>query len=157
MRRVVTLHYTLRDPSGRLLDSSIGGEPIRYLEGSGAIIDGLDEAVAAMAAGAKSRVSVPAARAYGERDPSQVQKVSKSVLPIEGELHPGDQFRAGEDPYAPVVTVVSIEGDEVLLDANHPLAGVDLDFEVEVVAARAATEAELAHGHAHADDGRCGG
>ena len=75
---------------------------------------------------------------------------------IDGELKVGDQFQAGPDRHAPVVTVRAIEGDDVLLDGNHPLAGVDLTFEVEIVGAREATESELSHGHAHGDCG-CGG
>jgi FKBP-type peptidyl-prolyl cis-trans isomerase SlyD len=82
-----------------------------------------------------------------------VQKVKRTALPVAAELRVGEQFQAGEDRYAPVVTVVAIEGDEVTLDANHPLAGVDLTFEIELVAARAATAAELSHGHAHGADG----
>ncbi len=78
-------------------------------------------------------------------------------MPVEGELKPGDQFRAGEDQFAPIVRVVEVDGDEVLLDANHPLAGVDLVFDVEVVSVRAATEEELTHGHAHqGGEGECG-
>jgi FKBP-type peptidyl-prolyl cis-trans isomerase SlyD len=153
---VVTFHYTLRDPQGRVLDTSSGGEPVTFLEGAGQIIDGLDEALRGLAAGTKARVGVPAARAYGERDDSQVQRVLRALLPVEGELRPGDQFQAGEDRSAPVVTVVAIEGDDVLLDANHPLAGVDLTFDVEVVAVRAATADEVSHGHAHGPGGGCG-
>ena len=152
-RRVVTFHYTLRDPTGRVLDSSAGGTPITYLEGAGQIIDGLDEQLRAAPAGAKQRVAVPAAKAYGERDPAQVQRVKRAVLPVEGELHIGDQFQTDTDRFAPVVTVAAIEGDDVLLDANHPLAGVDLTFEVEIIAVRAATAEELSHGHAHGPDG----
>jgi len=156
-RNVVTFHYTLRDPQGRLLDTSAGGQAIGYLEGAGQIIDGLDEALRGTAAGVKRRVEVPAAKAYGERDATQVQRVLKALLPVEGELNPGDQFKAGEDAFAPIVTVVGIEGDEVVLDANHPLAGVDLVFEVEVISVRAATAEELEHGHAHpGEGGGCG-
>lgn len=155
LRRVVTFHYTLRDPSGRVLDTSAGGEPITYLEGAGQIIDGLDEQLRAEPAGVKTKVRVPAAKAYGERDPDQVQRVKRALLPVEGELHPGDQFRTGEDNFSPVVTVVGVEGDEVLLDANHPLAGVELTFDIEITAARAATPEELRHGHAHGAGG-CG-
>jgi FKBP-type peptidyl-prolyl cis-trans isomerase SlyD len=153
-RRVVTFHYTLRDTSGRVLDSSAGGEPVTFLEGAGQIIDGLDAQLRAVAAGEKQRVHVPAAKAYGERDPAQVQKVKRAMLPVPGELHVGDQFQTDTDRFAPVVTVAAIEGDEVLLDANHPLAGVDLTFDVEIVAARAATADELRHGHAHGMDGQ---
>jgi len=156
VRRIVTFHYTLRDPQGRILDTSAGGDPIRYLEGAGQIIDGLDEALRGVAAGVRAQVQVPAAKAYGEHDPKQVQRVLRSLLPVEGELNPGDQFQVGSDQFSPVVTVVSVEGEDVLLDGNHPLAGVDLTFEVELLAAREATADELAHGHAHADDGKCG-
>ena len=154
-RRVVSFHYTLRDPNGRVLDTSAGGEPGAYLEGAGQIIDGLDEQLRAVAAGAKTRVTVPAAKAYGERDPAQVQRVKRSVLPVDGEVKIGETFRTGEDRQAPVVTVVGVEGDDVLLDANHPLAGVDLTFDVEIVTTRAATAEELSHGHAHGGGG-CG-
>ena len=136
-----------------MLDSSAGGEPISYLEGAGQIIDGLDARLRQAAAGKKVRVAVPAAEAYGERDPAQIQRVKRGLLPVAGELLVGAQFQAGEDRGAPVVTVVAVEGDEVTLDANHPLAGMDLMFEVEIVAARPATSEELAHGHAHSGDG----
>jgi FKBP-type peptidyl-prolyl cis-trans isomerase SlyD len=136
-----------------VIDTSAGGDPITYLEGSGMIIDGLDQRLRSAAAGAKLTVAVPAKEAYGERDPAQVQRVKRAVLPVAGELQVGERFQAGEDRFAPVVTVVGIEGDDVTLDANHPLAGVDLTFDVEITAARAATTAELAHGHAHGADG----
>jgi FKBP-type peptidyl-prolyl cis-trans isomerase SlyD len=136
-----------------VIDTSAGGEPITYLEGGGQIIDGLDHRLRDAAAGAKRRVEVPAAEAYGEHDPAQVQRVHRGLLPVEGELQIGDQFQAGEDRFAPIVRVLGIEGQEVLLDANHPLAGVSLTFDVEVVAARPATPEELRHGHAHGADG----
>ncbi len=153
MSRVVSFHYTLRDPSGKVIDSSAGADPIVYLEGAGQIIDGLDQRLRATAAGAKARVQVPAAQAYGERDPSQVRRVKRAVLPVDGELRVGDTFQAGVDRHAPTVVVVAIEGEDVLLDANHPLAGVDLTFDVEIVTARVATEEELQHGHAHGANG----
>jgi FKBP-type peptidyl-prolyl cis-trans isomerase SlyD len=153
MPRVVTFHYTLRDPQGRVLDTSAGAEPVTYLEGAGQIIEGLDEQLRLAPAGEKARVTVAAAKAYGEPDPGQVQRVKRGLLPIDGELKVGDQFQAGPDRHAPVVTVRAIEGDEVLLDANHPLAGVDLTFDVEIVAVRPATKDEIAHGHAHGPGG----
>lgn len=149
MARVVTFHYTLRDPSGRVIDTSAGGQAITYLEGAGQIIDGLDEQLRAAGAGEKRRVQVAAAKAYGEHDPAQVQRVKRSVLPVEGELSVGDTFQVGPDRHAPIVTVAAIDGDDVLLDANHPLAGVDLTFDVEIVEAREASAEELRHGHAH--------
>jgi FKBP-type peptidyl-prolyl cis-trans isomerase SlyD len=156
MPRVVSFHYTLRDPGGRVLDSSAGGEPVSYLEGAGQIIEGLDEQLRFAAAGEKARVIVPAKKAYGERDPAQIQRVKRALLPVEGELKVGDQFQTDTDRSAPVVTVQAVEGDEVLLDANHPLAGVDLTFDVEIVAVRVPTPGELEHGHAHGAGGDCG-
>ncbi len=160
---VVTFHYTLRDPQGRVLDTSEGGTPISYLEGAGQIIEGLDEALRGVAAGTKTRVEVPAAKGYGERDEQQIQRVLKSLLPVEGELHIGDRFQAGADTYAPIVTVVGVEGEEEVLGADHPLAGVDLTFDVEVTGVREVTAEEVEHGHAQQGggegegEGECGG
>lgn len=153
--RVVSFHYTLRDPSGRVLDSSAGGEPITYVEGAGQIIDGLDEQLRDAQVAEKRRVTVPAAKAYGVHDPEQVHRIKRSQLPIEGDLKVGDQFQTGPDRGAPVVTVTAIEGDDVLLDANHPLAGVDLTFDVQIMTARDATPEEQERGNAHGGDG-CG-
>ena len=157
MPRVVTFHYTLRDPSDRVIDTSAGGPPVTYLEGAGQIIDGLDEQLREAPAGTKVRIVVAAKKAYGERDPDQVQRVNRSLLPVEGELKVGDTFQTGEDRHSPVVTVVGVEGEDVLLDANHPLAGVDLTFDVQVISVRPAAAEEIEHGHAHggAEGGDC--
>ncbi|MFT3783997.1 MAG: peptidylprolyl isomerase [Nibricoccus sp.] len=152
---VVTFHYTLRDPQGQVLDTSVGGEPIAYLEGASQIVEGLEEQLAGAKPGVKPRIMVPAAKGYGLRDESQVQKVPRAMLPVDGELRIGDRFQAGDDRFAPIVTVVAIEGDQVVLDANHPLAGVDLTFDIEVVNVRAATAQEISHGHPHGPDGQC--
>lgn len=153
VRNVVSFHYTLRDPQGQILDTSSGGAPIAYLEGAGQIIEGLEEQMRGVVAGTKARFQVAADKAYGVRDENQVQRVARVLLPVEGELHVGDQFQVGEDRYAPMVRVVAVEGEEVLLDANHPLAGVDLTFDVDVVAVRPARPEELEHGHVHGEDG----
>lgn len=156
-RNVVTFHYTLRDTRGQIIDASVGGEPISFLEGAGQIVEGLEEGLRGLAAGTKATIGVPAAKAYGEHDEAQVQRVLRALLPVEGEVKPGDQFRAGTDAYAPIVTVVGVEGEELLLDANHPLAGVDLEFEVEVLGVREATQEECEHGHVHGGEGRTHG
>jgi len=144
---VVIFHHTLRDAEGRLLDTSRGGPPVVNLEGSGTIVDGLEEALRGRPAGARARVAVPAARGYGERDERLVRRVKRQTLPVT-DLQPGDRFQTGPDRQAPIVTVVAVKGDEVVLDANHPLAGADLFFEVEIVAVRPATPAEVARGAA---------
>ena len=144
-RRVLSFHYTLKDGSGRLVDTSRGAEPMAFLEGAGEIIEGLEEQLLQMTAGEKRVVVVPPERAYGLREAELVQKVPRARLPVE-EMKVGDQFQTGSDRHAPVVTVVAIEGDEVMLDANHPLAGQILHFDVELVSVRPAAPGELPPG-----------
>jgi FKBP-type peptidyl-prolyl cis-trans isomerase SlyD len=141
-RRTITFHYTLKDQHGRLIDSSRGSSPMPFTEGMGQIIEGLEEQLLLMGAGERRLVVVPPERAYGRPDPTLVQKVPRDRLPV-SDLKIGDQFQTGPDRHAPVVTVRALEGDEVLLDANHPLAGQELHFEVEVVTVRPATQEEL--------------
>lgn len=152
--RMVTFHYVLRDKLDRILDTSAGGEPIVYLEGAGQIVEGLEEQLQKLPSGAKCRLLVPAAKGYGLRDEAQVQRVPRSVLPVEGALAVGDQFQAGEDRFAPIVRVAKVEGEHVWLDANHPLAGVDLIFDVEIVSVRDATREEISRAGAPGRDGQ---
>lgn len=140
--RHLSFHYTLRNREGRVLDTSRGTPPLSCVEGAGQIIEGLEEPLLQMSEGETRHVVVPPERAYGLREAALVQKVPRAHLPVD-DLKVGDQFQTGPDRQAPVVTVRAIEGEEVLLDANHPLAGEELHFEVEVVALRAATPAEL--------------
>jgi FKBP-type peptidyl-prolyl cis-trans isomerase SlyD len=140
--RLLTFHYTLRDAGGHVLDTSRGGEPTPFIESAGQIIEGLEESLRQMTVGETRAIVVPAEKAYGLREAELVQKVPKARLPV-GDIKVGDQFQTGPDRQAPIVTIVSIEGDEVLLDANHPLAGQELHFEIELIAARPATPAEL--------------
>jgi FKBP-type peptidyl-prolyl cis-trans isomerase SlyD len=140
--RHFTFHYTLRNRDGRILDTSRGATPLSCLEGAGQIIDGLEESLLRMSEGETRQVVVPPERGYGCREPDLIQKIPRINLPV-GEVKVGDQFQTGPDRQAPVVTVLAIDGDEVLLDANHPLAGEELHFEVEMVALRSATPAEL--------------
>jgi FKBP-type peptidyl-prolyl cis-trans isomerase SlyD len=154
-RHVVTFHYSLRDTSGRVLDLSFGGPPVVYLEGAGQIIDGLEEALHGRQPGPQPRIIVPPAKAYGEYDSSLVRKIRRDAIPVQGGLRAGDRFQTEPGPGAPVVLVAAVEGDEVTLDANHPLAGMDLSFDVDIVEVREATEAEIAQGHPDTPDG-CG-
>jgi FKBP-type peptidyl-prolyl cis-trans isomerase SlyD len=140
--RHLTFHYTLRNRAGRVLDTSEGAEPLSCVEGTGQIIEGLEMVLRGMAPGEKRLVVVPPEKGYGLREEAMVQKVPRDRLPVD-DLKVGDQFQTGPDRQAPVVTVVAIEQDAVLLDANHPLAGEELHFAVELVAARPATPAEL--------------
>jgi len=151
--RVVSIEYTLTDDEGTVLDSSRGREPLVYLHGVGQMIPGLEAALADKGAGDALQVRVLPADAYGERDDTLVQKASRSQLQGVDEIEVGMQFQAGGPQGRQIVTVVSIDGDQVTLDANHPLAGVPLTFAVEVVGVRAATPQELQHGHIHGPHG----
>jgi len=156
-KSVIGFHYTLKNKVGEVLDRSNPESPLLFLEGSGAIIEGLEESLANMSEGESSEVIVRPEKGYGFRDESQINVVSKAALPAD-EVNLGDFFQAGGDQHAPIVQVVEVDGDDVKLDANHPLAGQDLFFDVEVVEKRPATEEEISHGHVHqADQGGCCG
>lgn len=144
---VVSIHYTLKDGSGAVLDSSSGAEPLAYLHGNGNLVPGLEAALEGKGKGAKLDVTVAPAEGYGPRDEKLVQKVPKRMF--EGGVDVGQRFHAGPS----VVTVTHIQGDMVTVDANHPLAGQDLHFSVEVMDVRAASEEELEHGHVHGAGG----
>jgi len=141
--RFLSFHYILRDAQGRMLDTSRGNAPLGCVEGAGQIVDGLEAVLRSMKPGETRKVVVPPERGYGGHEKELVQRIPRAHLPVD-ELKVGDRFQTGPDQHAPVVMVVAIEGDEVLLDANHPLAGQHLYFEVELVHARPATAEECA-------------
>jgi FKBP-type peptidyl-prolyl cis-trans isomerase SlyD len=144
----VTIHYTLTSSSGEQLDSSEGSEPMVYLHGMGNIIPGLEQSLSGRQAGDKFDVSIPPELAYGWTDANRVQVVSRDMF--EGmDIEIGMQFYAEVSDGQGVVTITAIDGNEITLDGNHPLAGQELNFSVEVVDVRAATADELAHGHVH--------
>jgi FKBP-type peptidyl-prolyl cis-trans isomerase SlyD len=150
---VVIMHYTLTDDSGETLDSSIGGEPMAYLHGHGNIIPGLERALDGVSAGHKSDVTVPAADAYGEKNPEAVFEAPREHFPPDLELAAGLRVTA-EGPEGPIsLTVVEITERGAILDANHPLAGKTLHFAVEIVDVRPATAEEIEHGHVHGAGG----
>jgi FKBP-type peptidyl-prolyl cis-trans isomerase SlyD len=151
--RVVSIHYTLTDDGGSTLDSSRGGEPLSYLEGAGNIIPGLENALKQLKVGDKQIVKVPAKDAYGEKREDLNVKVARTQFPPNVDLKVGDRFRGGPDNHSPVFEVIAVEGDQVTLDGNHPLAGKDLTFDVEMTDAREASQEEVSHGHAHGPGG----
>lgn len=152
--RVVTFHYTLKDKAGKVLDSSQGHDPMTYLEGSGQIIPGLEEALKTAKAGDKKKVEVKAADAYGEQDSQLRFDVPRSQFPPGEKIEVGMKFRAGSPEEAsPVFTVIAATDSHVSVDGNHPLAGQDLSFDVEVTDIRDATLEEIKHGHAHGPGG----
>ena len=149
---VVSFHYTLNDPEGQVLDSSAGREAFAYIQGHSMIVPGLEVQLEGRKAGETLVAIVPASEGYGEVDPSLVHKV-----PVDrfggAQVEPGMQFQAGEDGGMGVFTVIAVESGEVVLNGNHPLAGVTLHFNVEITDVREATAEELAHGHVHGAGG----
>jgi FKBP-type peptidyl-prolyl cis-trans isomerase SlyD len=152
--KVVTIDYTLTNPEGQVLDSSKGTQPLSYLHGVGGIIPGLENALEGKSAGEQITVTIPPEQAYGARNDQLVQSVPKKSFQGIATITPGMQFRAqGPDGQMQIVTVVAVDGDNVKVDANHPLAGVTLKFDVNVVSVREATQEELSHGHVHGPGG----
>ncbi|AKU92947.1 FKBP-type peptidyl-prolyl cis-trans isomerase [Vulgatibacter incomptus] len=149
---VVSLQYTLMNAKGEELETSVGSEPLAYLHGEGEIVPGLERELEGKEIGFKSRVMVPAADAYGERDEDAVFEAPKDELP-EG-IEAGEEiFGEDEDGEPMSFTVVKLTENGAILDTNHPFAGMDLTFDVEIVGLRPATEEELEHGHAHDAEG----
>jgi FKBP-type peptidyl-prolyl cis-trans isomerase SlyD len=151
--QVVSIHYTLRDDDGEIIDRSAGGEPFAYLHGHGNLIPGLERELAGHVAGDRLQVKIAPADGYGEYDQALVERVPRRALKGVPNLRVGLRLQAQGEHGARVVTITQLTGDMVTLDANHPLAGKPLNFEVEIAAVRAATEEELAHGHVHGAGG----
>lgn len=151
---VVTLHYTVSTEDGTELDSSAGKEPLVVLQGRRFFIEGLEEALVGKEKGEKFNLSVEPEKAYGERIDELVQRVPSSMF--EGmDVEVGMSFRATTPEGEQSVIIIETSDDEVVVDGNHPLAGIPLTFDVEVVDVRDATAEELEHGHAHTPGG-CG-
>jgi FKBP-type peptidyl-prolyl cis-trans isomerase SlyD len=150
---VVSIHYTLKGDAGEVIDSSAGGEPLAYLHGHGNLVPGLERELTGKNAGDKLQVKVSPADGYGEYDPQLVQRVPRRALKGVGNVRVGMRLHAQTDHGPKPVTVTQITGDMVTLDGNHPLAGKNLNFDVEIAAVRAATEEELSHGHVHGAGG----
>lgn len=147
---VVAFHYTLSNGSGEKLDSSDGREPLKYLHGARNIVPGLEKALTGKKAGDELKVEVQPDDGYGAVNPEMVQKVPRAAFEGVDKIEPGMQFQAqGPGGQVQLITVKEVSGDEVTIDGNHPLAGEVLHFDVKVEDVRAATDEEIAHGHAH--------
>ena len=131
--RVVTIHYTLKDDAGVVLDSSAGGEPLAYIQGHGNLVSGLEKALEGKHDGNTLAVSVAPADGYGVRDETLIQRVPKRSLQGSGEIKKGMQFQARTEDGMRLFTVTAVMGDMVTLDGNHPLADQTLHFDVEIV------------------------
>ncbi len=147
---VVTINYVLRNRGGELLDSSDDGEPLAYLQGAGNIVPGLERELEGKQVGDKLHAVIAPTDAYGERSGPEPQPIPRERFPDDADIEEGMQIVArGPDGEEVPLWVVGIDDDSVTVDHNHPLAGETLYFDVEVMAVRAATAEEKAHGHPH--------
>lgn len=151
--QVVSIHYTLKNDAGEVLDSSAEGEPLTYLHGHGNLIAGLERELTGKKAGDKLQVKIPPADGYGEYDKGLIQKVPRRALKGIPKITVGMRLQAQTGEGVRAVTVSHVAGDMVTLDGNHPLAGQNLNFEVEVADVRPASAEELSHGHVHGPGG----
>ncbi len=147
--KVVAIHYKLTNNDGEVLDSSEGRDPLVYIHGNGNLIMGMEEGVEGKAKGDKLTLKIAPEKGYGVKDPELTQKVPRSAFGDQ-KIEKGMQFSTNQGG---VVTVTEVGLNEVTVDANHPLAGVELNFTVEVVEVREATSDELSHGHVHGPGG----
>lgn len=148
-KSVVTMEYTLTNDDGKVLDTSEGREPLSFIQGVGNIIPGLDKEMLGKKSGDKFTVRVKPEEGYGERVDEAIQVVPKEQFAEIENLEVGLQLQAQAGEQVMLFTIAKIEGDQVTIDGNHPLAGVPLNFDVEIVGVRTASEEELSHGHVH--------
>ncbi len=151
--RVVNLTYILKDNDDNIIDQSDDGS-FCYLHGASNIIPGLENALSGKTAGDELSVTVSPEEGYGERDDERIQDVPREMFPPEQEIEVGMQFNAqSPDGHAIMVIVTKVEGETVTVDGNHPLAGVQLNFDVKITEIRDATSEEIEHGHVHGPEG----
>lgn len=151
--KVVSIHYTLTDEEGEVLDSSEGKDPLNYIQGTNAIIPGLENALEGKTEGDKFNVTIPPEEAYGKRNENNIGYIDRKNFGDIKEIHPGQQFQMQSQNGPVIIRVLEVNDDKVKVDANHDLAGKTLNFEVEVMNVRDATKEELDHGHVHGPGG----
>jgi len=149
---VVTVKYTLTDDAGKVLDSSDGSKPMVYLHGAGTIVPGLEKALVGKGAGESLKVRVEPSDAYGELIPDGIKTIERSAFEGVDVVEVGMAFDAeAPDGTEQHIVVTKVEDDTVTIDINHPLAGVTLNFDIQILSVREATKEELDHGHSHED------
>ena len=150
---VVQMNYKLTNSEGMLLDTSEGREPLTYLHGKGMLIPGLEKELEGKVENDKFIVNVKAADAYGQKHEEMIHVVPKANFNGDGELKPGLQIQIDTNQGKQMALVTKVEGENVTVDMNHPLAGMDLVFDVEILKIRKATAEEISHGHVHGPGG----
>jgi FKBP-type peptidyl-prolyl cis-trans isomerase SlyD len=143
---VVSIEYTLTDDQNEVLDSSEGMGPLEYLHGHNNLIPGLEKELEGKNVGDSFKAVIKPADAYGEVQKELVVEVERSQFPDDVEITVGMQFEAGGPDGSRIVTVTEVKDDKITVDANHPLAGETLHFDVKIVSIREATEQEKAEG-----------
>lgn len=130
----VKIHYTGRLQDGTVFDSSSGREPLQFKIGSGQVISGFEEAVSGMTVGEKKTTIIPCEKAYGARNPSMVMVVDRKHVPADIDPEVGQRLQVGgPDGQLLAVTIIEVAAESISLDANPPLAGEDLTFEIELL------------------------
>jgi FKBP-type peptidyl-prolyl cis-trans isomerase SlyD len=150
---VVSFHYTLKDDAGKVIDSSEGGDPLFYIHGHGNLVPGVERELEGKSTGDKLDIEVSPADGYGEYDKQLVQKIPRRALKGIAKVTVGMRLQMQTQHGPRAVAVTHVAGDLVTVDGNHPLAGQNLNFHIEVEEVREATEEELAHGHVHGPGG----
>ncbi len=130
--KVYTINYWLKNPEGKIVDTSEGGEPMRVLIGGTETIEGLQKAVEGRSVGDRLDVMIPPELAYGARNPDFVTAVDPALFDLDT-LEPGMKFQTNTGETTQIIQVVDVHQDRVVVDANHPLAGLTLNFEIEVI------------------------
>ena len=151
---VVAIDYTLTNTDGEVIDSSEGGEPLRYLHGAQNIIVGLEQELEGKKVGDDLSVEVKSELAYGGRIEALVQEVPKEAFGELGDIEIGMRFQAETEQGPVPVMVTQMSETTITVDGNHPLAGQDLHFQVSVKEVREASKEELEQGHLHSPDGQ---
>ena len=151
--RVVVIDYTLTDDNGDVVDSSAGGEPLAYIQGIGQIIPGLENALEGKSAGDEVNVTVAPTEGYGDYNEGLIQVVPREMFQGVDDIEPGMQFHAQTSQGVQAITVTKVDGEDITIDGNHPLAGKNLNFAVTIKDVREATAEELDHGHVHGPGG----
>ena len=146
---IVGIHYTLKNDAGETLDSSDGRDPLQFLQGSGGIIKGLEEALVGKEVGDKLDVTIEAEQAYGVHREELVQEVPRSAFGGVEDIQVGMTFQAQTDNGPVPIRIAAVSEENVTVDGNHELAGERLHFNVSIEEVREATQQEIDHGHAH--------
>jgi FKBP-type peptidyl-prolyl cis-trans isomerase SlyD len=146
--------YSLRDDAGVILDQASDGSPFTYIHGAGQIVPGLESALEGLAVGEKKNVTVGPEEGYGPVHANLKMTVKRTQFPGVADIKAGMQFQAqSPEGHGMVFTISEVNGDDVTIDGNHPLAGQTLHFSVEILSLRDATEEEMDHGHVHGEGG----